>query len=756
MNVITKTLTHKLLAGIINWRSKGSIAQRGAGAGADSERFWGREQVTTRDRHIQNVGPITAAQRDDRLQESSTSKTICNELRDVKTILCTYRKKLVPKWQKIATTPKYLKRQASCPKLMVGTLYSGENEFSRCKRSIQSQTYTNKKHVVIPGLGKKESVNTLMKTFLTSDCDVLVKVDADVVLTNDHFLERLMEIFRENDSITMVQAAIQDFFSGDNIQGINAYRKPFNWDDNSQDVLFTDKVNIPASQRLVVWSTFVNDAVHAPAPTAFQSFHFGVHRGLKVIQHDVARYDPRRSNEQRHYLERTWNRFRESKEKRLGFACLGFELALCGYYTVRDLDYTRNALKQQFNSFRIWDAQKLENRILELRKQRLSKEPLLNVLCKHNSDKQNAYPINSILALLPHTETYGGVNRFFELARCFGKIGIESVIAQPNRSISPFAKESARDNEEYPHIKVYDYSQALDKTWDVVICGDALCGTLLTLPLFKARLTAAYLLNGWMHAPFNVRQIDLVRPEIVIANSSYCARYYKGFAPTIIPGGIDTDLFHPLKDCQFGKRKTLKLCAYAGRLKPRKRFEDVIDACHVLQSRRIPFELHAYDQHDINLQLPFPHVFHRKLSRSQVRDLLRGMDIMICPEEDAGWSNPAAEAAASGVPLVCTEAGTIDFAIPEKSALVVPTHEPVAIADAVQRLYKNPAYAFTLRESAYKNVQQFSWHIVAERLLQTLKTARLDQQERQDKNRKTLQRYKSLGLRLRCNRSRWF
>jgi glycosyltransferase involved in cell wall biosynthesis len=70
----------------------------------------------------------------------------------------------------------------------------------------------------------------------------------------------------------------------------------------------------------------------------------------------------------------------------------------------------------------------------------------------------------------------------------------------------------------------------------------------------------------------------------------------------------------------------------------------------------------------------------------------RAMDLLILPTHREGFPNVALEAAASGVPVITTECtGAKDAVLPEVTGLLIPPHQPMAIADAVLELLADPA-----------------------------------------------------------------
>ncbi len=655
-----------------------------------------------------------------------------------KAIVRRFRQKLSAEWNSTTSGPRK-PPGSKRPWVMVGTLSSGENELDRCIESVRRQTYRNTKHEIFTGLSKQESIATLMKAFQASDCDLLVKIDADMVLESTEFVERVVRIFETNREIDLVQVAMWDFFSDRPIQGINTFRRSAEWSARHQDSLFTDRAQIPHHKRMIIWPTFVKDAVHSPDPAPFQAFHFGVHRGVKVLQPE-RRHDTERAREQLAYLERTWTHFLQTRDRRLALACLGFELALTGRYSLAHLDYTNPHLRSTFSEYEDLDVDQIENAVLQLRARPVASDSV-EALRVRRSEILAAVeqPIRTILALLPHTRVYGGVNRFFELARALAPLGVRLVIAQLESDSAGPSRQST-----YPDVPVRSYAEVLDQEWDVVLSGDAIGGAMLTMPLVRAKLAAVLLINGWGWRGVNLEIISLVNPDVVLANSSYCAAQFPELAPTVVPGGVDLELFRP-RDAPQRRCSRLRIAAYPGRRARSKRFDDTIESCTLLHKRGLPIELHAFDQDTLWLDVPFRFKFHGALDKHAVRDLLWDMDVMVCAEEDGGWSNPAAEAMACGLPLVCTEAGTVDFAVNEDTALVVPTRTPTAIAAAVERLHRDPELAERLRTNGLERIRGFGWTDVARRLVAALATARLDAEARALDNARALERLGNLG-----------
>lgn len=253
-------------------------------------------------------------------------------------------------------------------RLFIGTLYTGENGFDECIRSIQEQAYQNIEHFVFRNLPNKGAHIALFQSFLerSNEFDLLVKVDADMVLTNPSLFENIVHKMEANPSVEILTIAVHDFFSDRLIYGLNAYRNSVRWD-FSKENLFVDIPDTPRERYLFDNTELAPAATHCANPSPFQAFHYGVHRGLKVIQ--PAQAEKRESSSRTHWnsLELTWAHFLKTKDTRLGLACLGAELGYTGFFSISDLDFSNPKIGKVLENFLHFDAKSMKEKIIRLR-----------------------------------------------------------------------------------------------------------------------------------------------------------------------------------------------------------------------------------------------------------------------------------------------------------------------------------------------------------------------------------------------------
>lgn len=94
----------------------------------------------------------------------------------------------------------------------------------------------------------------------------------------------------------------------------------------------------------------------------------------------------------------------------------------------------------------------------------------------------------------------------------------------------------------------------------------------------------------------------------------------------------------------------------------------------------------------------------------------RGVHCVAATEIKAGWANLAAEAMASGVPVICTRNGT-PFAHHEKTALVLDCPSPANLAASIRRLQQDPVLCANLCGRGREVIECYSWDAYTERLL---------------------------------------
>jgi len=251
-------------------------------------------------------------------------------------------------------------------RLLVGTMVTIENEFEACLASIQRQTYQNFEQLVIRDLPNREAHEALYGTFFErrDEFDLLVKVDADMVVSSPTFFAEVVDRFGRNPELQILSVAVHDYFTDRLVSGLNTYRNTIPWQ-RTGDLVFTDQFPSLIGAVTADRDDLAPAAAHSPDPGPFQAFHFGLHRGVK------SRVSAVRRMHADHYarfqdLHLTWEHFLRCRDPRLGLAAVGGELALAGRFDETHLSYGNEEVEAAFDKYRDLDAAALQREVERL------------------------------------------------------------------------------------------------------------------------------------------------------------------------------------------------------------------------------------------------------------------------------------------------------------------------------------------------------------------------------------------------------
>jgi glycosyltransferase involved in cell wall biosynthesis len=206
----------------------------------------------------------------------------------------------------------------------------------------------------------------------------------------------------------------------------------------------------------------------------------------------------------------------------------------------------------------------------------------------------------------------------------------------------------------------------------------------------------------------------------------------------VVPYGVDAGRFRPDAQARATRREKLgvaegvTLVFAAGRLVRKKGFEYLVDALPLIRSTS-PVVLAIAGAGDLEAELRERahqlHVAERvrllgNLTQDEVAAHLAAADVVVVPSvrDDSGnvdgLPNIVMEALASGTPLVTTRAGGIGAVVEhERTALVVPERDPVAIAAAVASVAADGALGSRLGAAGRALADsRYGWGRTAERL----------------------------------------
>jgi phosphatidylinositol alpha-mannosyltransferase len=221
-------------------------------------------------------------------------------------------------------------------------------------------------------------------------------------------------------------------------------------------------------------------------------------------------------------------------------------------------------------------------------------------------------------------------------------------------------------------------------------------------------------------APFGTSVWERIDQRIAVsqaARESVCLRM--GDGPIhVVPNGTDVHVFERAVPAKLPKGRTM---LFVGRLEPRKGFPVAVRAFARLAQRYDDLHLivvgEGVEREAVEI-LPRTlrarvHLLGR-VSDSALPGYYAAADVFVAPATGSeSFGIVLVEAMAAGLPIVASDiAGYREVVRAGREALLVPSGEPQALADAVQRLLENPEEARALREAGRRRARRYDWDTI--------------------------------------------
>ena len=198
---------------------------------------------------------------------------------------------------------------------------------------------------------------------------------------------------------------------------------------------------------------------------------------------------------------------------------------------------------------------------------------------------------------------------------------------------------------------------------------------------------------------------------------------------TVVPVGVDTDLFRPPTEPRVPGR----IVATASADIPMKGLVPLLEAVAKLRTERDvelvvvgkPREGGTAERALDRLGLSDAVRFVTGISDDEIVRLFGSAEVAVVPSLYEGFSLPAIEALACATPLVATTAGALPEVVGPhgESALHVPPGDPEALAAAIGALLDDPELAARLGAAGRARVlERFTWRAVAEQTVAWYRT----------------------------------
>jgi glycosyltransferase involved in cell wall biosynthesis len=114
-------------------------------------------------------------------------------------------------------------------------------------------------------------------------------------------------------------------------------------------------------------------------------------------------------------------------------------------------------------------------------------------------------------------------------------------------------------------------------------------------------------------------------------------------------------------------------------------------------------------------------IFTGSLDDDELVAVLQGAALSVMPSFEEGFGLPVLEAAACGVPAICSNTSSLPEVLDEPSACFDP-HDPSSIAEAIVRALNDDAHRSTLLDAGDRAVRRWTWQHAASTTIETLRS----------------------------------
>ena len=199
---------------------------------------------------------------------------------------------------------------------------------------------------------------------------------------------------------------------------------------------------------------------------------------------------------------------------------------------------------------------------------------------------------------------------------------------------------------------------------------------------------------------------DLIVAPSRFAYNSFVARGISPCKLALVPYGVDMDVYRPV-----GKRDQRFRILFVGALSLRKGLPYLLEAISMLKWRDAELVLRGGDTPESPALLEryrgaIPLTRVPPQPREQLKQLYSNASVVVLPSVEDGFGLVIGQALACGTPVIATtNTGGPDVIEDGANGLIIPPRDSRALADALTRLYEDPARLASMRNEARQRVE---------------------------------------------------
>jgi glycosyltransferase involved in cell wall biosynthesis len=192
-----------------------------------------------------------------------------------------------------------------------------------------------------------------------------------------------------------------------------------------------------------------------------------------------------------------------------------------------------------------------------------------------------------------------------------------------------------------------------------------------------------------------------------------------GEASHYIPNGLDFSRFGSDTPIEQRNPKHLAMMFNPGLIW--KGSADGLAALRLLKEQYPDLEAEFFGTTPRSSELPSWIRYHQSPAQDELRRIYNRASIFLAPSHTEGWGLPPCEAMMCGAAVVATDiGGHREFAVDDKTALLVPAKQPEAIASAAKRLIEDSDLRIRIANCGNNAIQRFTWEAAGDAMERVL------------------------------------
>jgi glycosyltransferase involved in cell wall biosynthesis len=211
--------------------------------------------------------------------------------------------------------------------------------------------------------------------------------------------------------------------------------------------------------------------------------------------------------------------------------------------------------------------------------------------------------------------------------------------------------------------------------------------------------------------PDDIRRVD--GAVVVSSNLVDFTKHLLGHERVwFIPLGVVSDFWAPPRERSFAARERFTVLFVGSHLRDFKTFRNVVK---ILRQSSCPVSFEAVlSRQDLPKVQGLEGVrTHSSVGDSDLLELYRKSDLMICPLIDCTASNSILEALSCGLPMVVTDVGGVRDYVNNDCAVLTSSKDPGEMAEEVLALLKSPGRREGISIAARTRARELDWRQIA-------------------------------------------